>query len=1635
MGRSSVFSLEQIYRKQLTQTWSKIPEVFRFVNNLATPGGPAYGYFAGGNAPSAVSNIDRIDFGNDTSTASPKGNLSAVKEGLASVGNESYGYFAGGNPGGRTKVDRIDYADDTATAAPKGNLSVQHTNAAGAGNADYGYIGGGNPPVTSIIDRIDYSNDTATATPKGGLSSGDRGLIAATGNQSYGYWGGGSPGSGFRSWVDRLDYSNDTANTSPKGPLSSAKGYNTATGNASYGYFGGGELSPSVGLSTVDRIDYSSDTGTAPSQGPLNLGRQEMGATGSPTFGYFGGGAPNPKKSTIDRIDYSNDTATAATKGPLSYSTRDLAAVSGQEFGLTAGVLLAPATRSESEPISPALLGTNYGYWTVGSNPSFQPTSIIDRLDFDNDTATAVAKGPLSRTAYNVGAVGNKPYGYVAAGGNPIVSTVDRIDYSNDTATTAVKGPLSNTRRGAKGVGNLSYGYFGGGEPGPFSTVDRVDYANDTATAAPKGPMSSARRRLGSVSNLSYGYIVGGQYESTVDRIDFSNDTATASVRAPLSTAKKYVMGAGTNSYGYFAGGSQPNYISTIDRLDYASDTTAMTPAGPLWETQWAYGGGTGNASYAYFGGGLDSADPISWMARLDYTNDTATTVSKGPISLARYNMDAVSSRGNGQSSPTTKTVDKGADGYKTTTAGPAFGYSVGGLGYSLYQRVDYSNDTATAENRAHTTNASPGGGTLTISVGNGSHAFTYVSEGQSSFVSIIERYDYTNDTTNSTPKGNLAETRSYIAGAVGTTSYAYFMAGRTPGNSPTSTVQRVDYSNDTATAAVKGPLASARYHNNGGVGNQSYGYLGGNGLVSSSDIDRIDYSNDTATAVQKGHLTVNGGVKAATGNASYGYWGGGYPVSSYGSVVSRLDYSNDSADTVNKGTLTVNTIQMAAFGDTSYGYFAGGHPGPLTTVSRLDYSDDTTTSSPKGPLVQAVRECGGNSSRSNAIPGYPQIIPRIRWVDSVAEGPDITEGPAYGYIGGGLITGPGQTDTTILRIDYANDTATLASHTTFPGPSTSRSKYQHFAVSSTTHSYFGGGKNGGGNQTSDIYRLDLANDTATAGTPGGELTSGGGYVFMCTATGNHSYGYVGGGASPVRSTINRIDYSNDAIAAPSKGPLSKTRQYAGATGTQSYGYWGGSSPTARSTVDRVDYSNDTATASTKGNLSANGYFKAAAGNLSYGYWAGGAYAPGDLSTVDRVDYSNDTATASPKGPLSAAKWYMGSTSNLDYGYWTGGRNEPAGNVGTSIIERLDFASDTTTASPKGYMDSAKHSTGNTSARANGMPTANPPVAAPVQPPFPYPQQLAAPGPAYGYWGGGKLYTNNDEDVSTVDRIDFSNDTATAVVKGSLTAVRYIRGATGNKEYGYFGTGGPGTLSNVDRIDYSNDTASASARGNLDRGANNCDATGNASYGYWGGGWGPSPKSLVSRVDFSNDSATAAPKGNLTYSQYGAGAAGNQSYGYFAGGENTNVSNVSKIDYSNDTATATAVGNLSTPKAWSAAASNSDYVYIAGSVEPSPLVFKSTIDRIDFSNDTPTTSPKGSLSTVRGFISGTASPAYGYVGGGQEAGGPGTPVSNMRSTVDRIDFANDTATAVAKGPLSVARRIAGATGGRMNGLP
>ena len=56
-------------------------------------------------------------------------------------------------------------------------------------------------------------------------------------------------------------------------------------------------------------------------------------------------------------------------------------------------------------------------------------------------------KGPLSSARYQLMGIGNKNFGYFAGGKPaPETSRVERIDFSNDSPTAVAKGPLSQTR-------------------------------------------------------------------------------------------------------------------------------------------------------------------------------------------------------------------------------------------------------------------------------------------------------------------------------------------------------------------------------------------------------------------------------------------------------------------------------------------------------------------------------------------------------------------------------------------------------------------------------------------------------------------------------------------------------------------------------------------------------------------------------------------------------------------------------------------------------------------------------------------------------------------------------------------------------------------------------------------------------------------------------------------------------------------------------------------------------------------------------------------------------------------------------------------------------------------------------------
>jgi hypothetical protein len=515
--------------------------------DLAATGNSSYGWFGGGfgfdPAPGNRSIVDRIDYSNDGVTASPRGPLSLARNLLAAAGNNSYGWFGGGYTSISTnevsRVDRIDYSNDTVTASPRGPLSLARGAVGATGNSSYGWFCGGVSPAPSYsrVDRIDYSNDTATASPRGplGVSSGN---LSATGNSSSG-WVFGGLGS---SPIYRIDYSNDTATQRPRGQIdlgpSPSANINSAVSAAenelpefevsyflsdtifspdpftfatNYGYFGAGSTGA---LSSVDRINYSNDTATASPRGPLSIGRDGgIAATGNSFFGYFAGGPSALASTTVDRIDYSNDTATTSVRGPIR-SRRDHGATGNSSFG----------------------------WFIAGSNPGGTITT-VDRIDYSNDTATASPRGNVNPGGTFVSATGNSNFGYADGFTFP---TINRISYSNDTATALTRGSFNDSgRRGA--TGNSSFGWFGGGRPGPVSTVDRIDYSNDTATPSPRGPLSFARDSLAATGNSSYGWFGGGlasaSARSIVDRIDYSNDTATASPRGRLSIVR-YGLGA-----------------------------------------------------------------------------------------------------------------------------------------------------------------------------------------------------------------------------------------------------------------------------------------------------------------------------------------------------------------------------------------------------------------------------------------------------------------------------------------------------------------------------------------------------------------------------------------------------------------------------------------------------------------------------------------------------------------------------------------------------------------------------------------------------------------------------------------------------------------------------------------------------------------------------------------------------------------------------------------------------------------------------------------------------------------------------------------------------------------------------------
>ena len=195
----------------------------------------------------------------------------------------------------------------------------------------------------------------------------------------------------------------------------------------------------------------------------------------------------------------------------------------------------------------------------------------------------------------------------------------------------------------------------------------------------------------------------------------------------------------------------------------------------------------------------------------------------------------------------------------------------------------------------------------------------------------------------------------------------------------------------------------------------------------------------------------------------------------------------------------------------------------------------------------------------------------------------------------------------------------------------------------------------------------------------------------------------------------------------------------------------GGVVPAITATADRADiFTFVTINAGTRwfASMSAANYDTAPPPPLlspfDYGWFGGGYDASFTIvSTVDRIDYATDTNTASVRGPLSAARYALAATGTSTYGWFGGGF---AGSSVVTTVDRIDYTTDTNTASVRGPLSAARYS-------------------------------LAATGTStYGWFGGG----DGSSSFSTVDRIDYATDTATASLRGPLSLARAALAATQN---------------------------------------------------------------------------------------------------------------------------------------------------------------------------------------------------------------------------------------------------------------
>ena len=600
-------------------------------------------------------------------------------------------------------------------------------------------------------------------------------------------------------------------------------------------------------------------------------------------------------------------------------------------------------------------------------------------------------------------------------------------------------------------------------------------------------------------------------------------------------------------------------------------------------------------------------------------------------------------------------------------------------------------------------------------------------------------------------------------------------------------------------------------------------------------------------------------------------------------------------------------------------------------------------------------------------------------------------------------------------RIQFANDTSSQV-----PG-SLNETTDNTVSTSSLTAAYRSGGGPGSLSNTEKItYSTETYNllpSSANLSFPKIEHMGGGN-----STQGYFVGGYTHGGSYPMRSSTDKITYSNDTAARlPGANQPSSTfpSRKGSALSATTHGYFGGSGQPNNSRVDKMVYSVETLNLTPTAFLSTTSPSgrRQRAGSSSFGYFQ-------YVSIVEKLVYSTDTLERIPSANLSVTSRYEnGGTGGPTAGYFAGGAPS------RTDMEKVNFATDTPSAIPS-HLANGRDYAGAVSAFDNGTENIVKPTATP-SPNF-------QAGPNAGYISGGAPSTAPR--LSSTDKLDFASDTTTTIPSANSpsfpSGVSY-RGQAHSSTKSYFAGGNSpgGRKSIIEKLTYSTEATERIPGANLTNTCDKVSGISSPSAGYFGGIQPESPSpgytTKVDKLTFSNDTVSYTPSANLSLSRREVASAGNTTHGYFGGGARPSgfrYTTVDKLTYSNDTTAVSPSSALSGARYNLGAIGNDTQGYFGGGQPGSAPAGAQNTDKITYSTDTSSLAPTASAGpNERSNYASTGNIANGYWISGYANPAPAL------SDVFKLVYASETSFLTPTANLASARYGMTGSSSRMDG--